>query len=39
MECLPESLAGTVYFEAQDAGEETAIKQRLEEIKRRRKKR
>src|SRR5688572_30466129 len=39
MECLPESLAGTVYFEAQDAGEEAAIKKRIEEIRRRRKKR
>jgi putative ATPase len=38
MPCLPESLAGRVYFEPQDVGEETAIKQWLEEIAKRKEK-
>src|SRR5215475_4399941 len=32
MDCLPESLRGRRYFEPQDIGEESVIKQRLEEI-------
>ena len=32
MECLPESLRGRRYFEAQDIGEEAAIKKRLEDV-------
>jgi len=38
MECLPESLAGRVFYEPTDRGLEQKIKQRLEEIRERRKK-
>jgi putative ATPase len=35
MDCLPDSLKGRRYFEAQDVGEEADIKQRLDEIQKR----
>ena len=38
MECLPESLAGRIFYEPTDRGVEQKIKQRLEEIRERRKK-
>jgi putative ATPase len=38
MECLPESLAGRRFYEPTDRGVEQRIKQRLEEIRERRKK-
>ena len=33
MECLPESLAGTVYYHPTDQGDEEKVKDRLQEIK------
>ena len=33
MECLPESLAGTVYYHPTDQGDEAKVKDRLQEIK------
>lgn len=33
MECLPESLAGTVYYHPTDQGDEEKVKKRLQEIK------
>ena len=33
MECLPESLAGTVYYHPTDQGDEAKVKKRLQEIK------
>ena len=33
MECLPESLAGTVYYNPTDQGDEEKVKKRLQEIK------
>ena len=39
MDCLPEALQGRTYFHPQDIGVEARIKQRLEEIARRRKER
>ena len=38
MECLPDSLAGRIFYEPTDRGVEQKIKQRLEEIRERRKK-
>ena len=32
MDCLPESLKGRKYYHAQETGEEAEIKQRLDEI-------
>ena len=34
MTCLPESLAGRVYYQPTDQGFEARIRQRLEEIRR-----
>jgi len=39
MECLPESLKGTRYFEAQDIGVEADIKRRLEDVEKRKRRR
>lgn len=33
MECLPENLAGTVYYHPTDQGDEAKVKERLQEIK------
>jgi putative ATPase len=38
MECLPESLAGRIFYEPTERGVEQRIKQRLEELRERRKK-
>ena len=32
MDCLPESLKGRKYYHAEESGEETKVKQRLEEV-------
>ncbi len=38
MECLPESLAGTIFYEPTDRGAEQRIRERLEQIRNRKKK-
>jgi len=38
MDCLPDSLKGRKYYEAQETGAEAEVKKRLEEIARRKKK-
>ena len=35
MDCLPDSLKGRRYFHPQDSGSEAEIKQRLDEVQRR----
>src|SRR5262245_9908634 len=37
MDCLPDSLKGRTYYRGQDIGEEAQVKQRLEEVKKKRK--
>ncbi len=36
MDCLPDSLKGHTYYDGQDAGEETGVKRRLDEAKKKR---